>query len=129
VSEVLVPVECHVMGLHGLAQLWKTVELVKKRLNPELRVTGILACRVDRRTKHGKEVVEKVRARFAELTFKTEIRENVRLAECPSQGGPITAYDAKSAGAEDYRKLAVEVIAQEGQEAQGGIVYGQVANG
>ena len=85
------------MGLHGLAQLWKTVELVKKRLNPELNVTGILACRVDRRTKHGKEVVEKVRSKFPELAFQTEIRENVRLAECPSQGGPITAYDAEAA--------------------------------
>ena len=129
VTEVLVPVECHVMGLHGLAQLWKTVELVKKRLNPELNVTGILACRVDRRTKHGKEVVEKVRAKFPEITFTTEIRENVRLAECPSQGGPITAYDPKSAGAEDYRKLADEVIAQESQEAREGLDYGKVANG
>ena len=125
VTEVLVPVECHVMGLHGLAQLWKTVELVKKRLNPELAVTGILACRVDRRTKHGKEVVEKVRLRFPDLVFETEVRENVKLAECPSQGGPITAYDSKSYGAADYRKLAEEVIAQESPE---GIVYGQVAN-
>lgn len=129
VTEVLVPVECHVMGLHGLAQLWKTVEVVKKRLNPDLNVTGIVACRVDRRTKHGKEVVEKVRAKFADITFATEIRENVRLAECPSQGGPITAYDGKSAGAEDYRKLALEVIAQEGQESREGFAYGQVANG
>lgn len=126
VTEVLVPVECHVMGLHGLAQLWKTVELVKKRLNPDLNVTGILACRVDRRTKHGKEVVEKVRTKFPELVYSTEVRENVRLAECPSQGGPITAYDTKSAGAEDYRKLADEVIAQ---EASGSMSYGQVANG
>jgi len=129
VTEVLVPVECHVMGLHGLAQLWKTVELVKKRLNPDLNVTGIVACRVDRRTKHGKEVVEKVRAKFPEITFRTEVRENVRLAECPSQGGPITAYDTKSAGAEDYRKLADEVIAQESQEAREGLDYGKVANG
>lgn len=125
VTEVLVPVECHVMGLHGLAQLWKTVELVKKRLNPELAVTGILACRVDRRTKHGKEVVERVREKFPDLAFKTEVRENVKLAECPSQGVPITAYAPNSHGAEDYRKLAEEVIAQEAQE---GIVYGQVAN-
>lgn len=126
VTEVLVPVECHVMGLHGLAQLWKTVELVKKRLNPDLNVTGIVACRVDRRTKHGKEVVEKVRAKFPEITFRTEVRENVRLAECPSQGGPITAYAPTSHGAEDYRQLAEEVIAQ---ESAGSIVYGQVANG
>jgi chromosome partitioning protein len=125
VSEVLVPVECHVMGLHGLAQLWKTVELVKKRLNPELAVTGIFACRVDRRTKHGKEVVERIRTKFPELTLETEIRENVKLAECPSQGGPITAYAPTSHGAEDYRKLAVEVIAQESREV---VAYGQAAN-
>ena len=120
VTEVLVPVECHVMGLHGLAQLWKTVEVVKKRLNPELNVTGIVACRVDRKTKHGKEVVEKVRAKFPEITFTTEIRENVRLRRVSFARGPITAYDGKSAGAEDYRKLAVEVIAQEGQEPREG---------
>jgi chromosome partitioning protein len=125
VTEVLVPVECHVMGLHGLAQLWKTVELVKKRLNPKLAVTGIFVCRVDRRTRHGKEVIERVRSKFPELAFETEIRESVRLAECPSQGGPITAYAPTSHGAEDYRKLADEVIAQEARE---GIAYGQAAN-
>lgn len=126
VTEVLVPVECHVMGLHGLAQLWKTVELVKKRLNPELAITGIVACRVDRRTKHGKEVVERVRSKFPELAFETEIRENVRLAECPSQGGPITAYAPTSHGAEDYRRLADEVVAQETKEV---VAYGEAANG
>jgi chromosome partitioning protein len=128
VTEVLVPVECHVMGLHGLAQLWKTVELVKKRLNPELKVTGIVACRVDRRTRHGKEVVEKVRSRFPDIAFQTEIRENVKLAECPSQGGPITAYAPTSFGADDYRKLADEVIAQEGKGKEA-VAYGQAANG
>ncbi|MEI7478651.1 MAG: ParA family protein [bacterium] len=111
--ELLVPVECHVMGLHGLAQLMKTVDLVKKRLNPHLRICGIVACRVDRRTRHGKEVVEILRERFATETFKTEIRENVRLAECPSQGVPITVYAPTSPGAEDFRSLAKELISQE----------------
>lgn len=111
--EVLVPVECHVMGLHGLAQLWKTVDLVRKRLNPDLRISGIVACRVDRRTKHGKEVVEMLRERFTSETLKTEIRENVRLAECPSQGVPITVYAPNSPGAEDFRRLAQEIIEQE----------------
>ena len=60
-----------------------------------------------------KEVVEKVRAKFPDIAFATEIRENVRLAECPSQGGPITKYATMSSGAEDYRKLAAEVMAQE----------------
>ena len=115
VTEVIVPVECHVMGLHGLAKLMQTVETVKKRLNASLGVTGIVACRVDQRTKHGREIVEKVRERFPQLLYQTVIRENVRLAECPSQGVPITLYAGTSPGAEDYRKLAVEVIAQEGK--------------
>jgi chromosome partitioning protein len=118
VKEVLVPVECHVMGLQGLAQLLQTVELVKKRLNRDLFITGILACRVDQRTKHGMEVVEKLRSRFPDVTYKTIIRENVRLAECPSMGEPITAYAPGSPGAEDYRELAREVICQEGIYAQ-----------
>jgi chromosome partitioning protein len=113
VTEVLVPVESHVMGLHGLAKLMVTVETVRKRLNPSLRVTGILACRVDVRTNHGREVVEKIRERFPALLYRTLIRENVRLAECPSQGVPITSYATGSHGAEDYRALAAEVIGQE----------------
>ncbi len=117
VEEVVVPVECHVMGLHGLAKLIQTVETVRKRLNERLRVTGIVACRVNLRTRHGREIVEKVRQRFPDLLYETMIRENVRLAECPSQGVPITSYADSSAGAEDYRRLAAEVIAQEGQGA------------
>jgi chromosome partitioning protein len=117
VTEVIVPVECHVMGLHGLAKLTQTVETVRKRLNAALGIAGIVACRVDQRTKHGREVVEKVRERFPQLLYQTLIRENVRLAECPSQGVPITAYAATSPGAEDYRKLAAEVSAQEGRGA------------
>jgi chromosome partitioning protein len=113
VREVLVPVECHVMGLQGLAQLTQTIDLVCKRLNPEIFITGILACRVDQRTKHSIEVVEKLRTRFPEKTYRTVIRENVRLAECPSMGEPITAYAPTSPGAEDYRRLAQEVISHE----------------
>lgn len=112
VQEVLVPVECHVMGLQGLAQLIQTVDLVRKRLNSKLQIAGILPCRLDQRTNHGPEIVEKLRTRFKE-TFRTAIRENVRLAECPSMGEPITAYAPTSPGAEDYRKLAQEIIAQE----------------
>jgi chromosome partitioning protein len=114
VRELLVPVEAHVMALSGLAQLLRTVELVKERLNPDLRVCGILACRVDSRTRHSREVVERLRERPGDLVFKTMIRENVRLAECPSFGRPITQYDPKSAGAADYRALAQEIMAQEG---------------
>ncbi len=85
---------------------------MRKRLNPGLRVAGVLACRLDARTNHGPEIVAKLRGRFPE-TYRTVIRENVRLAECPSMGEPITSYAPTSAGAEDYRALAAEVIGQE----------------
>ena len=122
VTEVLVPVECHVMGLQGLAQILQTVDRVKKRLNPDLRIGGILACRLDQRTNHGPEIVAKLRGRFPE-TYRAVIRENVRLAECPSMGEPILAYAPTCTGAEDYRELAKEVIAQEGEGT-----HGQTAN-
>jgi len=111
--EVLVTVEAHVMALQGLAKLLQTIEVVRRRLNPKLEVSGVLPCRVDARTRHGQEVVEQLRNRFPSQTFKVEIRENVRLAECPSFRQPITQYDPHSRGAEDYRELAREVIAQE----------------
>ncbi len=111
--EILVPVEAHVMALSGLAQLLKTVEVVKERLNPELDISGILACRVDARTRHALEIVEQLRERFGDVFYQTLIRENVRLAEAPSFGQPITQYDSRSAGAKDYRALADEVMSQE----------------
>ena len=116
--EVLVPVECHVMGLQGLAQLEQTVALVRKRLNPGLRVTGVLACRLDHRTNHGPEVAGELRARFPQA-YRTAIRENVKLAECPSMGVPIAEYAPASSGAADYRALADEVISQKTEEAYG----------
>lgn len=109
VEEVIVPVECHYMGLQGLAQLIQTVDVVRKRLNSHLTIRGILPCRLDQRTNHGPEVVGKLRTRFPE-TLKTCIRENVRLAECPSMGMPITTYAPNSPGTEDYRALAQEVM-------------------
>jgi chromosome partitioning protein len=126
VKEVLVPVESHVMGLQGLAQLLQTLDVVRKRLNHDLRISGILPCRVDQRTNHSGEVVAKLRARFPDVTYRTGIRENVRLAECPSMGEPITSYAPTSNGAEDYRKLAEEIIGQEPEET---IRYGKAANG
>ncbi len=110
---VLVPVEAHVLALNGLADLLKTLEVVKERLNPTLEITGILPCRVDARTRHALEVVEMLRGRFGKQVFKTVIRENVRLAESPSFSQPITQYDSGSHGAEDYRSLASEVLRRE----------------
>jgi len=111
--EVLIPVETHVITLSGLVSLMQTVEVVKERLNPSLVISGILACRVDRRTNHSLDVVESLKKKFGQLMYKTKIRENVRLAECPSFGRPITSYAPSSPGAQDYRDLARELLAQE----------------
>ena len=112
--EVLVSVEAHVLPLAGVVQLLEMVALVKGRvINPELAVTGILACRVDARTRHSREVVEKLRERFGPLVYRTVIRESVRLAECPSFHQPILGYAARSNGAKDYREAAKELIEQE----------------
>jgi chromosome partitioning protein len=112
-DEVLVPVEAHVMALHGLVQLLKTINLVKQRLNANLEIAGILACRVDYRTKHSQEVLAQLRSRFEDKVYQTVIRENVRLAEAPLHYKPITTYDSHCNGAQDYRKLALELIGQE----------------
>jgi chromosome partitioning protein len=119
-EEVLVPVESHVMALNGLVQLIATVNAVKERLHPPLRIAGVLACRVDARTRHALEVVEQLREKFGCLVYRAIIRENIRLAECPSFGVPITQYDTNSHGAEDYRALAGEVIEQEEERIQHG---------
>ncbi len=116
-TEVLIPVETHVLPLHGLAQLLETVEVVRERLNPDLEIAGILACRVDRRTRLSLEIVADLRQRFGDLVYSTAIRENIRLAEAPSFGLPITSYANRSAGAQDYRALASEVLAQEESQA------------
>ena len=112
-NEVLVPVEAHVMALHGLVQLLKTISLVKQRLNPSLEIAGILACRVDFRTKHSQEVLTQLRSRFEGKVYQSVIRENIRLAEAPLHLKPITKYDRYCNGAYDYRLLAKELIEQE----------------
>lgn len=110
---VLAPVEAHVMALAGLARLIQTVELVRERLNPDLRWSGFLLCRVDARTRHAAEVAEKLREYFPDQVFRTVIRENVRLAECFSFKKPITLYDPRAPGAEDFRALGREFLLRE----------------
>ncbi|MBM3537487.1 MAG: ParA family protein [Alphaproteobacteria bacterium] len=112
-DELIVPVEAHVLALAGVAQLFDTVRTVNERLNPSLTIAGIVACRVDTRTRHASDVVDSLRHTFTSQVFKTEVRENIRLAEAPSFHQPITTYDPRSTGALDYRALAREVLAQE----------------
>lgn len=113
VHEIIVPVEARFMALNGLVDLLQTIDVIKKRLNPTLKIAGIVPCRVDGRTKHAKEVVGELQSNFKEIVYKTAIRENVRLSEAPSFKKPIMLYDAQSNGAMDYRALTKEVIKQE----------------
>lgn len=109
VNEVIVPVEAHVMALHGLVQLMKTINKVRERLNPDLKISGILPCRVDFRTKHSKEVLEQLNRRFEKQVYNSVIRENVKLAEAPLHYLPITEYDRNCHGTKDYAMLAKEL--------------------
>ena len=98
------------MALAGLASLTKTLERIQERTNPDLVLTGILACRLDSRTNLSREVEESLRSKFGRLVFRATVRENIRLAEAPSFRQPITTYAPKSSGAEDYRAVAAELL-------------------
>lgn len=119
-TEALIPVEASTLALAGLAALWRTLERVRERLNPELEVSGILACRVDLRTNLSRDIVARLREKFGELVFRAAIRETVRLRECPSFTKPITLYDPQGAGAEDYRAAASEFIERGRRKRHGG---------
>jgi chromosome partitioning protein len=109
-DQVLVPVQAEYYALEGLAQLVKSVELIRARLNPRLRIGGVLLTMVDGRTKLSSEVVEEVRRHFGERVFRTTIPRSVRLAEAPSHGLPAIAYDRRSTGAEAYWRAANELV-------------------
>jgi chromosome partitioning protein len=115
-QEVLVPVEMSAMALAGLAGLMKTMDRVRERLNPALRMAGVLACRVDGRTRLHQDILASLRERFGSDVFKTVIRENIRIKEAWSFAKPITSYDTRSSGAEDYRAVAAELVDREPKE-------------
>lgn len=114
-NSVLVPIQCEYYALEGLSQLIHTIELVKERLNKKLVMEGVVFTMYDARTNLSLQVVENVKDNLQQNIYKTIIPRNVRLAEAPSYGQPITLYDARSAGAEAYRLLAEEVINREGE--------------
>ncbi|MBD5467730.1 MAG: ParA family protein [Lachnospiraceae bacterium] len=109
-DSVLVPIQCEYYALEGLSQLIHTVNLVKERLNPELDLEGVLFTMFDARTNLSMQVVENVKANLKANVYETMIPRNIRLAEAPSYGMPISVYDPKSAGAEAYMSLADEII-------------------
>jgi chromosome partitioning protein len=109
-DRVLVPVQAEYYALEGLAQLVGSVELVRARLNPRLALGGVLLTMVDRRTRLAADVAAEVRRHFGELVFRTAVPRSVRVAEAPSHGLPVTAYDRASAGADAYWKVAMELV-------------------
>ena len=110
---VLIPIQCEYYALEGLSQMMKTVNLVRKKLNTNLQVEGVVFTMYDARNRLSQQVVESVKEVLNERIYKTIIPRNVRLAEAPSYGMPVTEYDSKSSGAESYRLLAAEVISRE----------------
>ena len=109
-DSVLVPIQCEYYALEGLSQLIHTINLVKSRLNEDLEMEGVVFTMYDSRTNLSAEVVENVKENLDEKIFDTVIPRNIRLAEAPSFGQPITMYDPKSAGAVSYLALAEEII-------------------
>jgi chromosome partitioning protein len=109
---VLVPLQCEYFALEGISALITTVRRVKATMNPELSIAGILLTMHDERTNLSKDVAREVRAHFGNLVYQTIVPRNVRLAEAPSYGVPVLAYDIKSRGAAAYLELAREVLAR-----------------
>jgi chromosome partitioning protein len=106
---VLIPLQTEFFALQGMSKLMDVMEIVKKRINAKLRLGGIVACRMDTRTKLSFEVIEDIKSHFPELLFTTHIRQNIKLAEAPSFGKTVFEYAPDSNGAVDYRALAEEV--------------------
>lgn len=110
---VLVPIQCEYYALEGLSQLVHSVNLIQRKLNPKLQLEGVVFTMYDSRNNLSKEVVESVQNNLNENIYKTIIPRNVRLAEAPSYGMPITTYAPDSSGAQAYRQLALEMVAHE----------------
>lgn len=113
-DSVLIPVQAEYYAMAGVALLLNTLAMVQKNLNPGLRVEGALLTMVDQRSALNVQVVEQIRGMFRDRVFEAAIPRNVRLAEAPSHGRPITLYDPRSKGAEAYGALALELIRKSG---------------
>ena len=109
-DSLLVPIQSEYYALEGLTALLETLSLVQKGLNPALHLEGIVITMFDSRNRISHQVLEEIRAHFPDKLYRTIIRRNVRLSESPSYGKPVCLYDANSAGAQDYRDLAKELI-------------------
>ncbi|HEY4506566.1 MAG TPA: ParA family protein [Candidatus Paceibacterota bacterium] len=109
-EQVIIPVQCEYYALEGLTQLFKTVELVRSSINPQLQILGVLLTMYDKRNKLANEIVAEVKKNFPGRVFETIVPRSVALAEAPGFGKTILQFDSKSKGAEAYRQLAEEIL-------------------
>lgn len=108
-KEIIIPVQTEFFALEGMGKLVNTVDIIKKRLNRDLKITGILPTMFDGRTNLSREVIDKIKEYFGDKVYKSKIRKNIKLAEASSHGKPIVLYDPRSTGAEDYESFSKEV--------------------
>ena len=118
-NAILVPLQCEFFALEGLSQLLKTVESVKKQLNPDLTIHGIVLTMFDARNNLSGQVVADVREFMGPKVYDTIIPRNVRVSEAPSYGKPVLVYDLKCSGSEAYLRLATEIIQREKELSAG----------
>ncbi len=111
-KKLLIPLQCEYYALEGIAHLLKTYELVKKRLNTELKLLGVVLTMFDKRNKLSHQVAQEVRNHFKDRVLKTVIPRNVRLSEAPSHGKPAISYDIRSTGSQAYLELAREIVSK-----------------
>lgn len=109
-DSVLIPIQCEYFALEGLSHLLGTIDRVRRNLNEELEIEGILLTMVDERVNLSRQVMEEVRSHFPDKVFRSIVPRNVRLGEAPSFGKPIILYDLRSKGAQAYLKLMREVV-------------------
>jgi chromosome partitioning protein len=114
---VLIPIQCEYLPLEGLAQLLRTIDLVRQGLNPDLAIRGLIMTMYDPRTNLSRQVVEQVRQHFPSYLFRTIIPRSVKLSEAPSYGEPIVGYAPDSSGGQAYAALCREVLATEQPES------------
>ncbi len=116
-DSILIPIQCEYFALEGVSDLLETVEKIQENLNTTLALEGVVLTMFDDRINLSRQVVQDIRNFFNEKVYETVIPRNVRLAEAPSFGKPILAYDIRSRGSESYLSLAKEVISREGKAA------------
>lgn len=124
-DSVLIPVQCEYFALEGLGQLLNTINMVKKQLNANLDIEGVLMTMFDGRLRLSNQIVEEVRKYFGEKVFRSVIARNVRLSEAPSFGKPIILYDAVSSGTRHYMELAKEVLTRNNHAVAAAQIYGR----